>query len=34
MLIKRYKKKDDSFYGAIGGAIIFGVIALKSCYII
>ena len=31
---KIQEKKDDSFYGAIGGAIILGVIALKSCDII
>ena len=31
---KIQEKKDDSTYGAIWGAIILGIIALKACYII
>ena len=31
---KIQEKKDDSTYGAIWGAIILGIIALKSCDII
>ena len=31
---KIQEKKDDSTYGAIWGAIILGIIALKSCDVI